>query len=177
MLQARGAALTLLLIAFVCACSESAPEASSASATPAAAGETIFLALGGETFTLELALDPATRQRGLGGRARLPDNRGMLFAFRTPRSLAMVMRDCPAAIDVAFLDAEGRVVSLHSMPAEPPRRPGESALEYESRLPIYPSGAPAQFAIEVAGGRLAKLGVEVGTRIAFDAPALAARAR
>jgi uncharacterized membrane protein (UPF0127 family) len=177
MLHARSAALALLLIAFVFACRESAPDAPSASATPAVTGETIFLALGGETFTLELALDPATRQRGLGGRAGLPDNSGMLFAFRTPRNLAMVMRDCPAAIDVAFLDAEGRVVALHSMPPEPPRRPSESAYEYESRLPVYPSGAPAQFAIEVAGGRLAELGVGVGTRLAFDAPALAARAR
>ena len=100
----------------------------------------------------------------------------MLFVFRTPRPLAMVMRDCPAAIDVAFLDAQGRVVGVHSMRAEPPRRPDESPLEYERRLPVYASGAPAQFAIEVAGGRLAQLGVGVGAQLAFDTQALTARA-
>jgi len=101
----------------------------------------------------------------------------MFFAFGSPRPLAMVMRDCPEPIDVAFLDGEGRVVALHSMPPEPPRREGESAMQYERRLPDYPSGAPAQFAVEVAGGRLAQLGVQVGTRLVFDAAALARRAR
>ena len=101
----------------------------------------------------------------------------MLFAFGSPRPLAMVMRDCPEPIDVAFLDGEGRVVALHSMRPEPPRGAGESAIQYERRLPAYPSAAPAQFAVEVAGGRLAQLGVQVGTRLVFDAAALARRAR
>jgi uncharacterized membrane protein (UPF0127 family) len=89
----------------------------------------------------------------------------------------MVMRDCPQPIDVAFLDAEGRVVAVHAMSPEPPRRPGETSYQYERRLPEYPSGAPAQFAVEVAGGRLAQLGVGVGSRLAFDSTALASRAR
>ena len=50
-------------------------------------------------------------------------------------------------------------------------------MQYERRLPGYPSGAPAQFAVEVAGGRLAQVGVQVGTRLVFDAAALASRAR
>jgi uncharacterized membrane protein (UPF0127 family) len=139
--------------------------------------EVAFVALGGETFTLELALDPATRQRGLSGRGAIPRSEGMLFVLPTPRPFAMVMRDCPAPIDVAFLDAEGRVVAVYEMAAEPPRAPGESSLAYESRLPIYPSGKPVQFAIETAGGRLAALGVAPGTRVALDLDALVARAR
>lgn len=169
--RTRRVLSTALLALRVLACREPAHDA------PVAPGETIFLAIGGETFALELALDPATRQRGLGGRTSLARNGGMFFAFRTPRPLSMVMRDCPAAIDVAFLDGDGRVVALHAMPPELPRRPGESALAYERRLPEYPSGVPAQFAVELAGGRLAQLGVEVGSRLAFDAPALAQQAR
>jgi uncharacterized membrane protein (UPF0127 family) len=101
----------------------------------------------------------------------------MLFVFRSPRPLSMVMRDCPEPIDVAFLDGGGRVVARHTMAPEPPRGAGESAFEYEQRLPAYPSGAPAQFAIELAGGRLAQLGVGVGSALAFDAAELARRAR
>jgi len=171
LLRARLGFGTALALCLALACRDPAHDA------PAAAGETIFLAIGGESFALELALDPATRQRGLSGRTELPRSGGMFFAFRSPRPLAMVMRDCPEPIDVAFLDAEGRVVALHSMRPEPPRRAGESATQYELRLPAYSSGAPAQFAIEVAGGRLAQLGVRVGTRLVFDAAALAARAR
>jgi uncharacterized membrane protein (UPF0127 family) len=128
----------------------------------------VWVALGGETFDLELARTPAERQRGLSGRAHIPRNGGMLFVFPRPQPLSMVMRDCPAAIDVAFLDAAGRVVALHEMSPEPPRRPGEGALEYERRLPVYPSGAPAQLAIETAGGRLRQLGIAPGDRVALD---------
>jgi uncharacterized membrane protein (UPF0127 family) len=157
------------------ACREPAAEPPAAAAPPA--GETIWLAIGGETFGLELALDPALRQRGLGGRGRLPRSGGMLFVFPDSRPLAMVMRDCPEPIDVAFLDRDGRIVALHTMRPEPPRQAGESRFQYEARLPEYPSGAPAQFAIELAGGRLAELGVGVGARIAVDRDALRARAR
>jgi len=167
----RFALGTALALAFGFACGEPARDA------PAAALETIFLPIGGETFALELALDPATRQRGLSGRSGLSRNRGMFFAFRSAGPISMVMRDCPEPIDVAFLDGEGHVVALHAMRPEPPRRAGESAMQYERRLPEYPSGAPAQFAVEVAGGRLAQLGVQVGTRLFFDAAALARRAR
>jgi uncharacterized membrane protein (UPF0127 family) len=89
----------------------------------------------------------------------------MLFPFGGPRLTAFVMRDCPIAIDVAFLDAEGRVISVHEMQPEPPRKPGESMNEYESRLRTYPSGLPAWFAFETAGGRLRALGVHGGDRI------------
>jgi uncharacterized membrane protein (UPF0127 family) len=170
-------AACLLALALGCGEADQQPVSTAAPAAPASPAETIFLPIGGETFTLELALDPATRQRGLGGRANLSPSGGMLFAFRSPRPLSMVMRDCPEPIDVAFLDAAGRVVAVHEMPPEPPRRPGETAFQYERRLPEYASGAPAQFAVEVAGGRLAQLGVGVGSRIPFDAAALAGRAR
>jgi uncharacterized membrane protein (UPF0127 family) len=169
-----GWAVAACLLALGCGASDQRPVAAAAPAAPA---ETIFLPIGGETFALELALDPATRQRGLGGRGQIPPSGGMFFAFRTPRPLSMVMRDCPEPIDVAFLDAEGRVVAVHTMAAEPPRRPGETAFQYERRLPEYASGAPAQFAVELAGGRLAQLGVGVGSRLVFDAAGLAARAR
>jgi len=100
----------------------------------------------------------------------------MFFAFGSLRPLAMVMRDCPEPIDVAFLDGEGVVVALYEMQPEPPRREGETGMQYERRLPEYPSRAPAQFAIELARGRLAELGVGVGTRLVFDAAELARRA-
>jgi uncharacterized membrane protein (UPF0127 family) len=89
----------------------------------------------------------------------------------------MVMRDCPAPIDVAFLDAQGRVVAVYEMAVEPPRAPGESAYAYEARLPLYPSAGPVHFAIETAGGRLRELGVTAGARVALDATSLIARAR
>lgn len=166
----RSALRVLLLLAAAC----SAPDP-----TAGAAGEreVVFVALGGETFTLELALDPAARRRGLSGRGEIPRNGGMLFVLPRPEPFAMVMRDCPAPIDVAFLDARGRIVALHEMRVEPPRAPDESPPAYESRLPVYPSGDAVHFAIETAGGRLRALGLGVGAEVALDAPGLISRAR
>ena len=166
----RGSLRVFLLLVAACG----APEPQGAAA---GGREVAFVAIGGETFTLELALDPATRQRGLSGRGAIPRHEGMLFVLPTPRPFAMVMRDCPAPIDVAFLDADGRVVALHEMSVEPPRAPGETAGAYESRLPIYPSGEPVQFAIETSGGRLRALGLVPGARIPLDRATLVRRAR
>jgi uncharacterized membrane protein (UPF0127 family) len=141
------------------------------------APEVAFVRLGSEAFALELALEPATRQRGLSGRGEIARNGGMLFVLPRPQAFAMVMRDCPAPIDVAFLDAEGRVVAVHEMPVEPPRAPGESEFAYEARLPQHASPEPVSFAIETAGGRLREVGLEVGARVPLDAAALVARAR
>jgi uncharacterized membrane protein (UPF0127 family) len=161
---------SLVLLAAALACGE-------AQAPPSPGPETIWLPIGGETFTLEVALDPESRQRGLSGRPSIPRNGGMLFVHERPRAVTMVMRDCPVPIDVAFLDAGGGVVAIHAMQPEPPRRPDEGPFEYARRLRGYPSGRPVQFALEVAGGRLAELGIAVGQRIRFDGEALVRQAR
>ncbi len=137
----------------------------------------VWVALGGETFSLELATDPVARHRGLSGRGAIARNGGMLFVLPRPGRFAMVMRDCAEPIDVAFLDTRGRVVTLYEMRPEPPRRPEESPFQYERRLPSYASGEPIQFAVETAGGRLRELGIVVGDRISLDAEALVQRAR
>lgn len=121
--------------------------------------------IGGERFTLEVARDAATQFRGLGGRTQIDPHGGMLFVFPYPRATAFVMRDCPIAIDIAFLDADGRVLAIHEMQSETPRGERESSSAYESRLRQYPSGLPALFAIETAGGRLRALGVRGGDKI------------
>jgi uncharacterized membrane protein (UPF0127 family) len=137
----------------------------------------VWVALGGETFSLELAADPAARHRGLSGRSAIARNAGMLFVLPHPERFAMVMRDCAEPLDVAFLDARGRVVALHEMRPEPPRRADESPFQYEQRLPSYTSGEPVQFAVETAGGRLRELGIAPGDRIPLDTEGLVRRAR
>jgi uncharacterized membrane protein (UPF0127 family) len=71
-------------------------------------------------------------------------------------------------IDIIFLDTRGRVTALHRMKAEPPRSPQESDEAYRSRLPMYSSGLPAQFAIELPAGSLDRLKLAVEDRIELD---------
>jgi uncharacterized membrane protein (UPF0127 family) len=122
----------------------------------------------GKTFTCRLAINDATREKGLGGVASLSPDEGMLFAFNdtAPRSFWMV--GCIMDIDIAFVDPFGFVTAVHTMPKEELQRPDETEFAYHSRLARYPSLAPAQYALEVAPGTLAQLGVKRGTRIEFD---------
>lgn len=161
-MKARAGARRAWLAALACALVGLAQTAPGQGGLP-----TREVVIGGERFRLEVAADPHTQYRGLGGRSEIPRNGGMLFVHASPRPLAFVMRDCLVPIDVAFLDADGRVLNVHTMPPEPPRRSGESADAYEARLPAYPSAGAAQYAIELAGGRFAELGVGRGDRIAL----------
>ena len=163
MTDLRTATLVLLAaIALACTQSESPSDA------PLEVPETLWVEIAGEPFELELALDGPTRHLGLSGRASIDPNGGMLFVSTVEKPQAMVMRDCPIPIDVAFLDASGEVLAIHEMRPELPRRPAESQRDYESRLRRYESGAPAGFAIETAGGRLDEIGLQVGDRVVFD---------
>lgn len=160
----------VLTLGLACSAGDETPDVSTA------APVTVRVGVAGESFDVEVAADPASRIRGLSGRDSIPHNGGMLFVLPRPAPMRMVMRDCPRPIDVAFADAMGRVVAIHAMVPEPPRRADETSSGYESRLPQYPSGQPAQFALEVAGGRLSELGLRVGDRLHFAAQELIERA-
>lgn len=152
----------------------SGEEPSEAKAPPArkAKPTTAWVEIGSELFELELALDARTSHRGLGGRRFISPTGGMMFVNPVARAGAMVMRDCPIPIDVAFLDEDGRIVASHEMQPEPPRGLDESARQYESRLPVYRSQGLVRFSVETAGGRLAELGVGVGDLLVFDTRAV-----
>ncbi|MDX2146203.1 MAG: DUF192 domain-containing protein [Planctomycetota bacterium] len=151
---------------------------------PAIGESTARVTIKGRTYTLDLALDPKTREKGLGGRDSIPETGGMLFVFPRAERLSFLMRDCPVPIDVIFLDSAGRVTATHAMLPEAPRGEDEKELnifgineKYELRLKKYPSRSPAQFAIELRGGELEKLQVKVGDKIDLDLAALKARAK
>lgn len=144
--------------------------------------------IGKQSFILELAIDDEKRTKGLGERAELPENGGMLFVFRRAQRREFIMRDCLIDIDIIFLDPTGRILAMHHMPKEPPRGEGEGVVgdwdltkaenrRYESRLKRYPSRGETQFVIEVAGGKLEELNLQVGQKIELDLPRLKAMAR
>lgn len=136
-----------------------------------------------EWFHLELALDPATRFKGLSDRTHIDEDGGMLFVFPRAAVQAFVMRECPIPIDIIFLDPAGRIVAMHQMVPEDPRREDEpetdnpGADKYEQRLKRYSSKFAAQFVIELAGGTLDRLEIAEGDLIKLDTDALKARAK
>jgi hypothetical protein len=133
------------------------------------------LFLGGQAFQLEVAADPASRERGLMGRTAIAPRGGMLFVFPDDAPRVFWMRNCLVDIDLLFVDRSGRIVSVHPMRAEPPRRPLETEAQYLSRLRHYPSGGPVRFAIELRAGAAAALGLVVGGAVDVTGIALPVR--
>ena len=108
-------------------------------------------------FSVAVADDPAERAQGLMFVEELGPREGMLFVYEAERpGIAFWMRNTLIPLDMIFADAEGVVVSVHAnaMPLD--------------ETPI-PAGAPAQFVLEVPGGRAAALGIEAGDRLVHPA--------
>jgi uncharacterized membrane protein (UPF0127 family) len=157
-----------LLIVFVLLATAGMVGCGEVRSAPSGGFESVTIA--GETFRLELAADEASRTQGLMHRESIPADGGMLFVFPRSEVRSFWMAYCLVDIDVIFLDPQGRITALHQMKAEAPQQSDESRGAYERRLHQvqYWSGFPAQFAIELRGGTLDRLDVEVDDKIALD---------
>jgi len=107
--------------------------------------ETITLA--DQTFTVELAYTRSNRRQGLMFRKELSADRGMLFIFNKARPRSFYMKNCLIDLDIIFLDGQGKIVSMHHM-----KRPLPDTI-----LATYPSGEPAQYALELPAKTIEKL--------------------
>lgn len=125
--------------------------------------------IGDRTFTLELALDDATRTQGLMHRESLAEDGGMLFVFPSAAVRGFWMKNCLMDLDIIFLDGMGYVTAVHTMTAPPPGSKGP--------FPSWSSVTPAQFAIEIQPGLAKQLGVKRGDQIELPLKRLKSRAK
>ena len=153
--------LPFLLIALsISACDgpSTPPPSPTASAGPPA---TLTVEVGGETFELELAIDDASRQKGLSERAEIAADGGMLFVMPDVmpdvRVQTFWMKDCLVPIDIIYLDPAGDVIITRQMKPEPGVPDGQ--------LETYSSEWPALFAIELRGRTLDRLDISRGDHI------------
>lgn len=110
-------------------------------------------ARGAHAFTVELADTQATRDRGLQGRERLADNRGLLIDYGEPRvGVVFWMKDTPLALDIIFIAPDATILRIEERAA-----PG-------SEVPI-PAGGVIRAVLEVRGGLARRLGIAPGDRV------------
>ena len=69
---------------------------------------------GNVSLRIDYATTPAEREKGLGGRTSIPDDYGMLFVFPKDGLYGFWMKDTLIPLDIFWLDAQGRVVSIAS---------------------------------------------------------------
>lgn len=148
--------LALVLLAGLAAC-EAEPEP--APPTPRTSlrtdGSLDFLRPDGSvirSIAIEVADDPEERQRGLMDLRKLSLDEGMLFLFDDEAERNFWMQNTPISLDIIYVGADSQVVSIarRTTPLSPDR---------------VPSGAPAQFVVEVRGGFSDRFGLTDSTRV------------
>ena len=110
----------------------------------------------GHEFSVEVAADAPSRQRGYMGRAEVGPREGMLFVFDNAERHSFWMRDCKVPLDIVWLDDDRRVVWI-----APDRMPCPPDGECPSIVPPF----LARYVIEFAGGTAASEGLKRGDPI------------
>ncbi len=107
----------------------------------------------GHEFSLEVAADEPTRERGYMGRASVGPREGMIFVFGEDGRHSFWMKDCKVALDMVWLDANERVVWI-----EPNRVPCPANGECPSIAPAVTARYVVEFAAGTAAAEFLKPG-------------------
>jgi len=103
-------------------------------------------------FQVEIADTDATRERGLMFRKSLAGDRGMLFDFKRSQAVAFWMKNTLIPLDMVFIGADGRIVSI----ARNAKPMDETAIG---------SGGEVLGVLELRGGRAAEIDAEPGDKV------------
>lgn len=102
----------------------------------------------------EVASSENEKSRGLMFRESLAENSGMVFIYRNPGILRFWMKNTLIPLDIAFIDADLKIVSIKSMQAHD--------------LSTTSSDLPALYAIEANKGWFKKNSVKPGMQVRFE---------
>lgn len=105
------------------------------------------------SWCLLAALSGEQRSHGLMGVTDLRGYSGMAFVYPEESSNQYYMRGTPMPLSIAWINADGGLVSTADM----------APCEDREGCPTYPPGGAYRLAIEVPQGRLADLGIVPGS--------------
>ena len=119
---------------------------------------TAEMTVGGVALTVELAIEPAAKSRGLGYRPGLEPGTGMLFVDEAAEVQSFWMGGMRFCLDIVWIDG-GRIVgAAESVCPDPPGTP-------DAERPRFRSPQPVQYVLEVPAGWLAAHGFGPGTPV------------
>jgi uncharacterized membrane protein (UPF0127 family) len=107
---------------------------------------------GPKAFTVEVAGDVDSQQRGLMYRRTLAADAGMLFDFHKAMMISFWMKNTVLPLDMVFIRADGTISTVASN-AEP------------FSTALIPSAEPVRAVLEINGGRAHDLGIRAGDRV------------
>ncbi|MDO5608937.1 MAG: DUF192 domain-containing protein [Capnocytophaga sp.] len=109
-----------------------------------------------KTLDIEFADTLSERELGLMYRKSMAENQGMLFIYPDQQpELSFYMKNTYIPLDIIYINSEMQIVSIvrNAKPLD------ETSL---------PSGKPAQYVLEINGGRAAAWGIEVGDTVTYE---------
>lgn len=109
---------------------------------------------GAHAFSVWIAADDASRERGLMYVRELPESQGMLFLLDAPQPAAFWMKNTHLSLDLVFIAADGRVANV-----------AHDTKPY-SLAPI-PSKGPVKAVLELVAGTARRIGLEAGDRVSW----------
>ncbi len=115
---------------------------------------TIRSASGEHRFTVEVAASAQEQNDGLMYRRSLAPDRGMIFPYDPPQSVAFWMKNTLIPLDMIFIRKDGTIARIvaNTVPLS---------------LEPVPGGEPVAAVLELAGGRAAELGIREGDRVTW----------
>jgi uncharacterized membrane protein (UPF0127 family) len=112
----------------------------------------IVTVTGVHRFLVEMADNELRREIGMMCRTSEADGGGMLFQFQTAQDVSFWMRNTLIPLDIIYIAADGRIVSI-----------ARNAVPLDE-TPI-PSGGVITGVLELRGGRAAEIGAMPGDRV------------
>lgn len=110
----------------------------------------VGVSLATTTLKIEIAATQPDRERGLGDRDFLEENKGMLFIFEKLGYHGIWMKHMLFPIDIAWLDEEFRIVDIRKNVS-----PNSFPQSFQPDL-------PARYVLEVNAGYFERHGIRVG---------------
>ena len=128
--------------------------------------ERIGVRIGGLTVRAETARTPEERGPGLGGRASMPLDEGMLFIFQSEGQYSFWMRGMLFPLDFIWISSARVVVDITiDVPTVEPSVP-------DGELQRYRPDQAVLYMLEVNAGVVREAGVQIGDAVTFDPEAL-----
>jgi uncharacterized membrane protein (UPF0127 family) len=159
--------IVLALLAFACTGGSGAPPAATTTTVAACSWEptlpVVRVTFPGGTIDAEVAQSPQDRAQGLGGRACLPADAGMILDAGTIYVPRVWMRGMLIPLDLVWIDEAGTVAAVE---ANVQPEPGVA----DGDLQRYSPPRPVRYTLEINAGAAERLGLTPGVPITVGTP-------
>lgn len=118
--------------------------------------KTPYVKIGNATVSVELAITPEEKAKGLMHREYLAEDKGMLFIFEDEKTPSFWMKNTLLPLDMVFINSDNKIVDI--LIAEPCKK---------DPCKNYTPKADAKYVLEINAGFSEKHNAKIGDEVSF----------